>query len=170
MSGEAVEYVRGIPVVKVFQQTVYSFKALYNAIRSYSDLASQYAMSCRRGQTGFLTCIEGTFALLIPAALLLSSVGNGLEVLSDFIFYALFAPACGGMVNRIMYASESVMEAGEAVMKLDGILSQRPLPERAVPKKPKGYEVVFEPVTFRYPGAERPVLNNVSFTVPQESV
>ena len=55
MSGEAVEYVRGIPVVKVFQQTVYSFKAFYAAIQSYSDLASQYAMSCRMGQTGFLT-------------------------------------------------------------------------------------------------------------------
>ena len=53
MSGEAVEYVRGIPVVKVFQQTVYSFKAFYQAIQSYSDLASQYAMSCRNGQTAF---------------------------------------------------------------------------------------------------------------------
>ena len=73
MSGEAVEYVRGIPVVKMFQQTVYSFKAFYNAIRDYSDLASQYAMSCRFGQTCFLTFINGAFALLIPAALLLAS-------------------------------------------------------------------------------------------------
>ena len=56
---------RGIPVVKVFQQTVYSFKAFYTAIQSYSDLASQYAMSCRNGQTSFLTCINGGFALLI---------------------------------------------------------------------------------------------------------
>ena len=70
MSGEAVEYVRGIPVVKMFQQTVYSFKAFYAAIQDYSNLASQYAMSCRTGQTCFLTCIHGAFALLIPAALL----------------------------------------------------------------------------------------------------
>ena len=62
MSGEAVEYVRGIPVVKMFQQTVYSFKAFYAAIQDYSDLASQYAMSCRTGQTCFLTFINGTFA------------------------------------------------------------------------------------------------------------
>ncbi len=141
MSGEAVEYVRGIPVVKVFQQTVYSFKAFYNAIQSYSDLASQYAMSCRAGQTGFLTCINGAFALLIPAALLLASGGNGLEVLADFIFYALFAPACGGMINRIMYASESVMEANEAMMKLDEILQQRPLPGPRIPKTPRGTTV-----------------------------
>ena len=170
MSGEAVEYVRGIPVVKVFQQTVYSFKAFYNAIRSYSDLASQYAMSCRAGQTGFLTCINGAFALLIPAALLLSSGGNGLEVLADFIFYALFAPACGGMINRIMYASESVMEADEAMMKMDEILQNRPLPRAAIPKTPKGHDITFTDVTFRYPGAARPALDHVSFTVPEGSV
>ncbi len=65
MSGEAVEYVRGIPVVKMFQQTVYSFNAFYAAIQDYSDLASQYAISCRTGQTCFLTFINGAFALLI---------------------------------------------------------------------------------------------------------
>ena len=170
MSGEAVEYVRGIPVVKVFQQTVYSFKAFYNAIQSYSDLASQYAMSCRAGQTGFLTCINGAFVLLIPAALLLSSGGDGLGVLADFIFYALFAPACGGMINRIMYASESVMEADEAVMKMDEILSNQPLPKAAAPKRPRGHTITFTDVTFRYPGAARPALDHVSFTVPEGAV
>ncbi len=95
MSGEAVEYVRGILVVKMFQQTVYSFKAFYAAIKDYSELASQYAMSCRVGQTCFLTFINGAFALLIPAALLLASGGEIRTVLVNFIFYALFAPACG---------------------------------------------------------------------------
>ena len=170
MSAEAVEYVRGIPVVKVFQQTVYSFKAFYAAIQSYSDLASQYAMSCRKGQTSFLTCINGGFALLIPAALLLASGGNGWEVLTDFIFYALFAPACGGMINRIMYASESVMEADEAVMKLDQILEQKPLKETEHPEKPSGETVSFEHVTFRYPGTEHPALKDVSFTVKEGTV
>lgn len=167
MSGEAVEYVRGIPVVKVFQQTVYSFKAFYNAIMSYSDLASQYAMSCRNGQTAFLTCINGAFFLLIPAALLLSGGGDGWGVLANFIFYALFAPACGGMINRIMYASESVMEANEAMMKLDEILSQAPLQEPAQPQQPQGAQVEFQDVTFTYPGAGRPALEHVSFTVPE---
>lgn len=96
MSGEAVEYVRGIPVVKVFQQTVYSFKAFYAAIQSYSNLASQYAMSCRNGQTGFLTCINGAFVLLIPAALILASGGDVGTIVVNFIFYVLFAPACAG--------------------------------------------------------------------------
>lgn len=170
MSGEAVEYVRGIPVVKVFQQTVYSFKAFYAAIQSYSGLASQYAMSCRSGQTGFLTCVNGGFALLIPAALLLASSGDGWAVLTDFIFYALFAPACGGMINRIMYASESVMEANEAMLKLDEILKQQTMPKAVSPQKPKDASVSFEHVTFRYPGADRPALDDVSFTVPEGTV
>nr|WP_330394704.1 ABC transporter ATP-binding protein [Lachnoclostridium sp. An131] len=170
MSAEAVEYVRGIPVVKVFQQTVYSFKAFYAAIQSYSDLASQYAMSCRKGQTAFLTCINGGFALLVPAALLLASGGDGWDVLADFIFYALFAPACGGMINRIMYASESVMEANEAMMKLDQVLEQKPLEETKNPKKPENETVSFEHVTFQYPGTERPALNDVSFTVKEGTV
>ena len=165
MSGEAVEYVRGIPVVKVFQQTVYSFKAFYAAIQSYSNLASQYAMSCRNGQTSFLTCINGAFVLLIPAAILLSSGGDGWSVLADFIFYALFAPACGAMINRIMYASESVMEADEAMMRLAEILDQNPLPEPAKTGEPLSSEVIFDHVTFRYPGMEHPALDDVSFTV-----
>lgn len=170
MSGEAVEYVRGIPVVKVFQQTVYSFKAFYAAISSYSDLASQYAMSCRNGQTAFLTCINGCFALLIPAALLLSSGTSGWAVLADFIFYALFGPACGAMINRVMYASESVMKADEAMIKLDEILQAEPLAKPEVSQKPKGTDVVFDHVTFRYPGTERPALSDVSFSVEPGTV
>ena len=165
MSGEAVEYVRGIPVVKMFQQTVYSFKAFYAAIRDYSDLASQYAMSCRIGQTCFLTFINGAFALLIPAALLLSSGRDVRTVLVNFIFYVLFAPACGQMINRIMYMSEAVMEADEAVGRLDEILGQEPMEESKVQKRPANAAVSFDHVSFTYPGSDRPALNDVSFSV-----
>lgn len=165
MSGEAVEYVRGIPVVKMFQQTVYSFKAFYAAIQDYSDLASQYAMSCRVGQTCFLTFINGAFALLIPTALLLASGGDVRTVLVNFIFYALFAPACGQMINRIMYMSEAVMEADEAVGRLDEILDQKPMKEAGIQKCPANAAVSFDHVTFTYPGADRPALEDVSFSV-----
>ena len=165
MSGEAVEYVRGIPVVKMFQQTVYSFKAFYNAIKDYSDLASQYAMSCRFGQTCFLTFINGAFVLLIPAALLLASGGDVRAVLVNFIFYALFAPACGQMINRIMYMSEAVMEADEAVGRLDEILSQKPMKEAEMQKHPANTTVSFDHVSFTYPGTDRPALDDVSFTI-----
>ena len=167
MSGEAVEYVRGIPVVKMFQQTVYSFKAFYAAIQDYSNLASQYAMSCRTGQTCFLTCINGAFALLIPAALLLASGGDVRAALVNFIFYALFAPACGQMINRIMYMSEAVMEADEAIGRLDEILAQKPMPEPVASERatPQNATVCFDHVTFTYPGASRPALEDVTFSV-----
>src|SRR5699024_4112957 len=105
------------------------------------------------GQTCFLTAINGTFALLIPAALLLASGGDVGRVLVNFIFYALFAPACGQMINRIMYMSEAVMEADEAVGRLDEILAQQPMPESEERRSPQGAVVRFDHVTFTYPGA-----------------
>jgi ATP-binding cassette subfamily B protein len=169
MSGEAVEYVRGIPVVKVFQQTIYSFKAFYNAIISYSELATKYSLSCQNGQTLFLTCINGAFALLIPAALLLASQGNAATTLINFIFYALFAPACGNMLNRVMYASDSIRQTQEAMFKLNRILEEKPLAEAADPKIPQGAGIEFRNVTFTYPGMDKPALDRVSFSVPEGS-
>lgn len=166
MSGEAVEYVRGIPVVKVFQQTVYSFKAFYNAIMSYADLAGKYSMSCQKGQTFFLTAINGAFVLLIPAALIMANHGNPLTVLVNFIFYALFAPACGAMINRIMYASDAVRQTNEAMFKLNRILEESPLPESSLPQKPRDASVEFKNVTFCYPGTEKPALLDVNFSIP----
>ena len=91
MSGEAVEYVRGIPVVKMFPADGLLLQGLLRCIQDYSNLASQYAMSCRTGQTCFLTSINGAFALLIPAALLIASGGDVRTTLVNLIFYALFA-------------------------------------------------------------------------------
>ena len=155
----------GASPCKMFQQTVYSFKAFYAAIRDYSDLASQYAMSCRVGQTCFLTFINGAFALLIPAALLLALRRGRARGACQLIFYALFAPACGQMINRIMYMSEAVMEADEAVGRLDEILSQKPMENTGIEKQPADAAVSFDHVTFTYPGADRPALSDVSFAV-----
>ena len=170
MSSEAVEYVRGIPVVKVFQQTVYSFKNFYDAIQRYSKLAADYAMSCRLPMTSFTTVLNGTFLLLIPAGLLLvSRASDGWAVLLDLIFYLLFAPACALMMSRIMYASEALMQAGEAVRKLDEIMAQQPLPEPEHPKVPQSSSIQFQQVCFTYPGMDRPALRQVSFSIPQGS-
>ena len=167
MSGHAVEYVRGIPVVKVFQQTVYSFKSFYRSIMSYKELASNYAMSCREPMTGFTTTLNGTFLLLIPAGMLLTAFsGDGWAVLLNLIFYILFAPACAGMMNRIMYASEALMQAGEAVRKLDQVLENQPLKEPASPRTPRDNSIEFKDATFAYPGTQRSALDRVSFKIP----
>lgn len=168
MSGEAVEYIRGIPVVKVFQQTVHSFKNFYRSIMSYKELASGYAMSCRTPMVWFTTVLNGAFFLLIPLGMLMAAGGgDGWDVLLNFIFYVMFAPACGGMMNKIMYASQALMEADEAIRKLDQILDQKPLAEPVHPWIPKDHSIAFRDVSFTYPGADLPALRHVSFTVPQ---
>ena len=103
------------------------------------------------------------------AALLLAG-GDGWAVLADFIFYALFAPACGQMINRIMYMSEAVMEADEAIGRLDEILSQQPMEEPKVQKRPVNDAVTFDHVTFTYPGASRPALEDVSFSLAPKRI
>ena len=86
--------------------------------------------------------------------------------LVNLIFYALFAPACGQMINRIMYMSEAVMEADEAIGRLDEILSQQPMEEPKAQKRLADDAVAFDHVTFTYPGADRPALEDVSFFRP----
>lgn len=170
MSGEAVEYVRGIPVVKVFQQTVHSFKSFYRAIMSYRQLASDYAMSCRTPMTGFTTALNGTFLLLLPFGMLLAvSSGNGWDTLLNLIFYIMFTPVCAGMMNKIMYSTEALMQADEAVRKLDRIMSQKPLSEPDHPAAPNGHSIEFKNVSFSYPGNDTEALHDVCFNVPERS-
>lgn len=164
LSAEATEYVRGIPVVKVFQQTVYSFKSFYASIMRYSKLATDYALSCGKPMTGFTTVLNGTFLLLIPLGMLLCS-GGGWPVLVDLIFYILFTPLCATMMMRIMYAGQATMEADEAVRKLDEILAVQPLPESGRPQRARGADIELKNVTFTYPQAKAPALRQVSFRV-----
>ena len=172
LSAEATEYVRGIPVVKVFQQTVFSFKAFYAAIMNYRDMAVEYTLSCRVPMTGFTTILNSTFLLLIPAGLLLCAASAEPWIaLANVLFYILFTPFCTLMLMRIMYASEAVMQADEAVRKLEEILAQPPLEEAAQPVTAKDSSVVFQDVLFTYPGAAQPALSHLSFSVsPGETV
>ena len=170
MSGEAVEYVRGIPVVKVFQQTVYSFKSFHAAILSYRDLASGYAMMCRMPYTLLTVVLNAMFLFLMPLGMvLIGGAADGWAVLADLVFYIFFAPQLAFMMERLMYAVNAQMEAAEAVNKLEAILKESPLPEPAADSgnKPADSSISFENVTFSYDGADRPALTNVSFHLPQ---
>ena len=168
LSAEATEYVRGIPVVKVFQQTVYSFKSFYGSIMRYSKLATDYALSCGKPMTAFTTVLNGTFLLLIPAGMLLCAAAtDSWAVLVDLLFYILFTPLCAMMMTRIMYAGQAIMEADEAVRKLDEIMGVEPMPESAQPQQAKGFDVELQNVCFTYPDANVPALQNVSLRVPE---
>lgn len=170
MNKEAVEYIRGIPVVKVFQQIIYSFKNFHNAITEYEKFASGYALKCRIPMTGFTVALNSTFVLLIPAAMIILSGLSGQisyeETVLDFLFYALFTPVCTTMMNRIMFASEQLMAAKSAVSRVEAVIQEKTLPESVQKQKPADTGIVFKNISFSYPGASEKALDNVSFEVP----
>lgn len=173
MNKEAVEYIRGIPVVKVFQQTVYSFKNFHAAIEEYEKYASGYALKCRIPLTGFNVALNGTFVLLIPVAgMILAGVSGQAsyqDVLLDFLFYSLFTPVCTTMMNRVMFASEQLMAAKSAVTRIEDILQEQPLakPSKTSSKRPTDASVSFEHVSFVYPGTTEKALDDITFEVPE---
>ena len=171
MNKEAVEYIRGIPVVKVFQQTVYSFKNFHAAIGEYEKYASGYAIKCRIPLTGFNVALNGTFILLIPAACMILAGVNGQaayqDVLLDFLFYSLFTPICTTMMNRVMFAGEQLMAAKSAVTRIEEVLKEQPLPNATNPRQPKDASIAFEHVSFSYPGTETKALDDISFEIPE---
>ena len=171
MNKEAVEYIRGIPVVKVFQQTVYSFKNFHAAIGEYEKYASGYAIKCRIPLTGFNVALNGTFILLIPAACMILAGVSGQaayqDVLLDFLFYSLFMPICTTMMNRVMFAGEQLMAAKSAVTRIEEVLKEQPLPDATNPRQPKDASIAFEHVSFSYPGTETKALDDISFEIPE---
>ena len=170
MNKEAVEYIRGIPVVKVFQQTVYSFKNFHAAIEEYEKYASGYALKCRIPLTGFNVALNGTFILLIPVAGMILAGASGQaayqDVLLDFLFYSLFTPICTTMMNRVMFASEQLMAAKSAVTCIEAVLKEEPLADTVKAEQPKDASVTFENVSFQYPRTEEKALDGVTFDIP----
>lgn len=171
MNKEAVEYVRGIPVVKVFQQTIYSFKNFHAAINEYKKFASNYALQCRIPLTGFYVTLNASFILMIPIAYFILNAARGqadyTKSVLDFLFYILFTPVCTIMMNRIMFASEQLLAAKSAVSRIEEIIKESPLKEPETCLVPKDGSVCFSNVSFAYPGTKVKVLENVDFEVPE---
>lgn len=170
MSKAATEYVRGIPVVKVFQQTVHSFKAFRQAIESYSEKAQYYQGNvCRRPQTINLVFTEGAFVFLIPVTLLLApgalSKGDFARLVTDFAFYAAFSAIISTALAKVMFAASGAMLASNALERIDTVMAAPELPVRADPLEPQGNQIEFKDVCFSYAGTRHPALDHVSFIV-----
>ena len=170
MSKAGTEYVRGIPVVKVFQQTVYSFKAFKQAIEDYSAKAEHYqADVCKVPQAVNLTATEGAFVFLVPVALLLApaalSAGTFAGFVTNFAFYAVFSAIISTALARIMFAASGMMLAKTALGRIDQVMSAPTLKIAEHPKTPGDNSVEFDDVSFTYDGAELPALDHVSFSV-----
>ncbi len=163
------EYVRGIPVVKIFQQTVYSFKAFQQAIEEYSTKAKHWQENvCRVPQSINLTFTEGAFVFLVPAAVFLApgalAAGDFVGFVTDFAFYAVFSAIISTALARVMFAASGMMLASAALGRVSQVMDAPTLETPAHPKVPQGSRVEFQDVSFTYDGAELPALSHVSFT------
>ncbi len=167
MNKEAVEYVRGISVVKTFQQTVHTFQTFKESILRYGEFASGYARWCKKRMVAYMVFANLSFAFLILAAM---AITGGLknvtpEFISDFLFYVVFSPLVAILLVRIMYSSEDGYKVDDALSRIDGLMAMEPLPETRDPKVPDDMTVRFEGVTFTYPGSDRPAVEAVSMTM-----
>ena len=172
MNKAAVEYVRGIPVVKVFQQTVYSFRTFSEAVREYADFATAYVKLCSPPQIAQLVAINSTFAVLVPAGILLANgAGDFTSFLSDFLFYVIFSALTTMVMSKVMYSSQVLTEAADAVARIEGILAAPVVEEVAseAAEHPADASIELRDVTFSYPDAQDPALSGFSLRVPAGS-
>lgn len=176
MAKTGTEYVRGIPVVKVFQQTVHSFKAFHDAINEYSEMAENYAVkACAKPQVTSLTVISGVAIFLVPVVILLApgaqAAGQAsfVDFIANFAFYAIFSAVIATACTRLMFVAEEIEVSADAAKRLHGLLSSPVLPEPKHAVRPDGFDIAFDDVTYRYEGTDRDALSHVSFTVPQGS-
>lgn len=167
MNGEAVEYVRGIQVTKAFQQSIYSFKNFINAIKNYGKFSAEYSMSTHIPMTAFTVSINGFFALLIPAGILLAGSVVDVKFFANFMFYIIFTPICAVMMMKIMTVSQDWMLASCALDSIEAILNENPLVDPINPQKPKNHSIEFEGVYFDYENAygDEHILNDVNLKI-----
>lgn len=165
MNNEAVEYVRGVPVVKTFGQTVFSFKRFKGSIDSYHTWVVAYTKSLMWPMVAFTTAINCVFVPLIIAGLCFTAGGVDGTFLLNLIFYIIFTPIISVTLVKVMFMSENNMIVSDALQRIDGILAIGSLPEPSAPQTPKDNSVAFENVTFAYEGADRNAVDGITLHV-----
>lgn len=172
MNNASVEYVRGMSVVKAFNQTASSFKKLQEAISGYTEWVLKFSLGWQNCMPAFTTIINNIYLILVPVGILIGSNTTDFKEFSmKFIFYLLFVPAIAGVLNKIMYISESFMQIDGNVARMDEILNIPEMPETTNPQKPQGEDVVFDHVSFTYTGnSEEKALEQVSFSAKQGQI
>ena len=164
MSNEAVEYVRGIPVVKTFGQSVFSFKKFKAAIDEYEKWVIAYTKELRIPMLGYTTAINGVFAFLIAGGLLFTQNGVTSEFLLNLLFYIIITPVISLTLTKIMYMSENKVIVADALQRIDSILTAQPVPESPAPRHPEDSSVTLTDVHFAYDGAAD-VIRGVSMSI-----
>ena len=168
MGAEAVEYVRGIPVVKVFQQTVFSFKRFYDSIISYRDLVIKCTLVWHTPMSFYILAINAFAFVLVPTAIIL--IGHGGDtttIVANVILYVVIAPLIASNVMKAMYLSQDLFMANEAVERLEQLTNIAPLSQHDDPKRAEAYDIRFNNVSFRYEGAEKDAVSHINLTIPE---
>lgn len=168
MSNEAVEYVRGIPVVKTFGQTVFSFKRFKATIDNYEKWVISYTKDLRIPMMLYTAAINSVFVFLIAAALIFTKNGVTNEFLLNLIFYIIITPVISLILTKMMYQSENAMIVADALQRVDTILDAEQLPETVNGKKPSDSSVEFRNVSYSYDG-EKNAVENISLNIPSGS-
>jgi len=168
MNTEAVEYVRGIPVVKVFQQTIYSFKNFHTCIMNYNRMVIKYTMAWEKPMSAYTVAINSFIFVLVPIAILLiSNNGNYASVLLNFFLFVLVTPVFSQSIMKSMYLQQALGQAGEAIERLDNLTAYENLPIAINTKPVEKFDISFDNVFFSYPGTSQYAVDGVSFTIPQ---
>ena len=168
MNTEAVEYVRGIPVVKVFQQTVFSFKNFHRSIMKYREMVSEYTKLWEKPMSAYIAVINGFVFFLVPAAIILvNSSGDYAGVMLNLFLYILITPVFSQSIMRSMYLSQAIGQAREAVNRVEELTAAEPLPVATETKSITGYDISFRNVSFMYPGTDKMAIENISFSIPE---
>ena len=169
MTKEAVEYVRGMPVVKTFGQSVFSFKKLKKAIDDYAKFTISYTERFRVSMTSFTVVINSAFAILIAVALYYGSSSADHEFFSNLMFYIIFTPIIGVTLHKVMYSSEADMIVGNAFARIDTVLDVPETKESNDTKIPNDFSVEFSNVTFRYQDSTKNAVDGISMKIPAGS-
>ena len=164
MSNEAVEYVRGIPVVKTFGQSVFSFKKFKATIDEYEKWVIAYTKELRMPMMLYTAAINGVFAFLIVGGLLFTRNGVTSEFLLNLLFYIIIPPVISLTLTRIMYMSENELVVADALARVDSVLDAEPVPENDHPRHPKDASVSLKDVHFSYDG-KTDVIKGVSLKI-----
>jgi len=164
MSNEAVEYVRGIPVVKTFGQSVFSFKKFKSTIDEYQKWVVAYTKDMRVPMMFYTAAINGVFAFLIAGALWFTADGVTNEFLLNLIFYIVITPVISLTLTKMMYMSENNMIVKDALERIDGVLSVSPMSESETPEHPADSSVELNDVHFSYDGKNE-VIRGVSMNI-----
>ncbi|MBS4534964.1 ABC transporter ATP-binding protein [Clostridium sp. D2Q-14] len=171
MSNAAVEYVRGISVVKVFGQTVHSFKRFYSSIMNYKNFVTQYALSMGKPMSGYITSVHGIFFVLIPVGILLYQFSsNSKGFIMSFIFFIVFTPLIAVMLMKVMYSSSNQLITTQALDTIEELLNEKLMLQTTNVQSPSSYDIVFDSVSFQYEKDGAKVIDQLSFTAKAGTV